>query len=460
MKTIHITQGLDLRLAGAPDQNGVPENKDVWHVSITGGDYVGMKPTICVEEGDRVFAGQLLFFDKKNPGVKFVAPGAGVVQELHRGERRVFQSLDIKLDSGDDFLLSVPYEKTPADKLLSLSDKETRARLVDSGLWIALRTRPFSRIPKVDATPVALFVNAADTNPHAPNPQKIIDARSDDFVNGLRVLSRICGKRMWICLGAQEYEADFIAELEKIPSAQVARFTGKHPSGLVGTHIAKLDPCGLGRVVWTIGYQDVIAIGELFVKGRYPSQRVVSLSGPMVKNPRLIKICHCANLLEVCEGELKSGPARIVSGSVLNGRAVVKRIPGAGRYVNQISVVSDEDAREFFGWLAPGFDKFSASPLVGGSFLKKTFFNITTALHGGPRAVFPNPLFYKLLPLDIEPTVLFKALEIGDLETCEKLGAFELDEEDLALCTLVDLGKNDFGQTLRALLDKAMKEEE
>ncbi len=190
MKTIHITQGLDLRLAGAPDQNGVPENKDVWHVSITGGDYVGMKPTICVEEGDRVFAGQLLFFDKKNPGVKFVAPGAGVVQELHRGERRVFQSLDIKLDSGDDFLLSVPYEKTPADKLLSLSDKETRARLVDSGLWIALRTRPFSRIPKVDATPVALFVNAADTNPHAPNPQKIIDARSDDFVNGLRVTDK------------------------------------------------------------------------------------------------------------------------------------------------------------------------------------------------------------------------------------------------------------------------------
>lgn len=460
MKTIHITQGLDLRLAGTPDQNGVPEKKDVRHVSITGGDYVGMKPTICVEEGERVLAGQLLFLDKKNPGVKFVAPGAGVVREIRRGEQRVFQCLTIELDPGEASLQSVSYEQTPADKLLSLCEKETRARLVDSGLWTALRTRPFSRIPKIDSTPIALFVNAADTNPHAPNPKKIIDVRRDDFVNGLRVLSKICGKRMWICLGAEEYAPEFIVELEKTPNAQVVRFTGKHPSGLVGTHIAKLDPCGLGRVVWSIGYQDVLAIGELFVKGRYPSERIVSLSGPMVKNPRLVKICQGADVLELCEDELKEGPVRIVSGSVLNGRAINKTIPGVGRYANQISIVSDDAAREFLGWLAPAFDKFSASHLVGGSFLKKTFFNITTALHGGPRAVFPNQLFYKVLPLDIEPTILFKALEIGDLEACEKLGGFELDEEDLALCTLVDLGKNDFGQTLRALLDKAMKEEE
>lgn len=460
MKYVKITKGLDLRMTGTPDQTSAPEKKSVKRVAVTGPDYVGMKPTILVEVGEKVLLGQPLFEDKKNPGVKFVAPAAGVVASINRGEKRAFRSIIIDVAAGDAAQESVAFEKFDANSLTELCPTKVRETLVKSGLWTALRTRPFSRIPKIDAIPAALFVNVCDTNPHAPNPQPIVEAASEDFVNGLRVLSRICGKKLWVCFGDAKYSADFIAAVEAVPNVEAVSFSGPHPSGLTGTHIATLDPCGLGKVVWSIGYQDAIAVGALFVKGTLPTERVVSLAGPTVKNPRLLRVPVGACLDEIVDGELKDGPNRVISGSVLCGRAAEGDLCGLGRYVNQISAIGDGDPREFFGWALPGFKKFSAARTVASKWLAKTPFAPTTAEHGGKRAVFPNPTFYKVSPLDLEPTFLFKALEIGDLEKCEKLGAFELDEEDLALFTLVDFGKNDYGQTLRALLNAAMKEEE
>ncbi len=459
MKTIRITRGLDLRLAGAPDQSAAPEKKEAKLIAHTGVDYVGMKPTICVEEGERVLAGQLLFLDKKNPGVKYTSPAAGVVKTVNRGEKRAFQSIIVEADEGDAGRKSVEFPAFSESQLVELCPTKVREELIESGLWIALRTRPFSRVPKVDSVPASLFVNAADTNPHAPNPKLIVESRAQDFLNGLRVLSRICGKKLWVCLGEDEYQSDYVASLEAVPQAEVVRFTGKHPAGLTGTHIAKLDPCGLNKVVWSIGYQDVIAIGALFTRGTLDVDRVISIGGPMVKKPRLLRVQQGACLFELFADELKDEPTRMISGSVLNGRTAVKGLAGLGRYVNQISAIGDGDPRELFAWTLPGFHKFSASRAVASTFFGGTF-AMTTALHGGPRAIIPNPAFNKVTPLDIEPTFLFKALEVGDLDKAEQLGAFELDEEDLALCSLVDFGKNDFGKTLRALLDKAMKEEE
>ena len=459
MKTIKITRGLDLRLAGAPDQSAAPEKKEARLIAHTGVDYVGMKPTICVEEGERVLAGQLLFLDKKNPGVKYTSPAAGVVKKVNRGEKRAFQSIIVEADEGDAGRKSIEFPTFSESQLAELCPTKVREELIESGLWIAFRTRPFSRVPKVDSIPASLFVNAADTNPHAPNPKLVVESRAQDFLNGLRVLSRICGKKLWVCLGVDEYKSDYVASLEAVPQAEVVRFTGKHPAGLTGTHIAKLDPCGLNKVVWSIGYQDVIAIGALFTRGTLDVDRVISIGGPMVKKPRLLRVQQGACLFELFADELKDEPTRMISGSVLNGRTAVKGLAGLGRYVTQISAIGDGDPRELFAWTLPGFHKFSASRAVASTFFGGTF-AMTTALHGGPRAIIPNPAFNKVTPLDIEPTFLFKALEVGDLDKAEQLGAFELDEEDLALCSLVDFGKNDFGKTLRALLDKAMKEEE
>lgn len=460
MKHVNITKGLDLPLAGAPDQTIAPEKKSVQRVATTGLDYVGMKPTIFVEVGERVLLGQPLFEDKKNPGVKFVAPAAGVVESINRGEKRVFRSIIIKVAEGEAAKESVAFEKFDASSTTELCPTKVCETLVKSGLWTALRTRPFGRVPKIGSVPASLFVNVCDTNPHAPNPAPIVEAASEDFLNGLRVLSRICGKKLWVCFGDAKYSAGFIAAVEAVPNVEAVSFSGPHPSGLTGTHIATLDPCGLGKVVWSIGYQDAIAIGELFVKGTLQIERVVSLAGPQVEKPRLLRVPVGACLDEIVEGELKPGPSRVISGSVLCGRAAEGDLRGLGRYVNQISAIGDGDPREFLGWALPGFKKFSVARTVASRWLAKAAFAPTTAEHGGKRAVFPNPAFYKVSPLDLEPTFLFKALEVGDLETSEKLGAFELDEEDLALYTLVDFGKNDYGQTLRALLNAAMKEEE
>lgn len=457
MKTIHIKRGLDLRLSGAPDLSKAPEYKSAKRYAVTGADYVGMKPTILVEEGEEVLAGRPLFEDKKNPGVKFVSPVAGKVAAVVRGEKRAFRS--IAIEAASDPTLSDSFTKYDEKELVELCPSKVREQLIRSGLWVALRTRPFSRVPAIDSTPVALFVNVADSNPHAPDPKPIVEARKADFINGLKVLSRICGNKLWVCFGNSDYTSDFMQEVESVPSAEAVRFVGKHPSGLTGTHIAKLDPCGLNRVVWSIGYQDAIAIGALFTTGVYNAERVVSLSGPAVKNPRLIKVLQGAFVSELVEGELVDGETRVVSGSVLCGRAIVEGEEGLGRYVNQISALGDGDPRELIGWFTPGFSKFSVARTVASTWFPKAAYKMTTALGGGKRAVFPNPAFEKVMPLDICPTFLFKALEIGQLEACERLGAFELDEEDLALCTLVDFGKNDYGKTLRALLNTAIKEE-
>lgn len=461
MKHVKITKGLDLRLEGAPNLDAAPERKAVRRVAVVGPDYVGMKPTLFVEVGDQVLAGQPLFEDKKNPGVRFVAPGAGTVKTINRGEKRAFRSIVIELAPGDDARKAVAFEPRSAAQIAEISPAAIREILVHFGLWTAFRTRPFSRIPHIDAVPAALFVNAANTNPLAPDPRRIIAERRAEFLDGLRVLSRLCGdKKIWVCFGKGDDESEFFAEIEALPNAEVAVFDGPHPSGLTGTHIATLDPCGLGKVVWSINYQDVADVGGFIVGGKFPFERVVSLAGPAVKNPRLLRVNRGACVKEIVDGELVDGANRVISGSVLCGRTVEEGLCGLGAYVDQITAIGDGDPREFFGWAVPGFQKFSAARTVASKFFPPAFFGATTALHGGRRPVFPNALFQKITPLDLEPTFLFKALEVGDLEKSEKLGAFELDEEDLALCTLVDFGKNDYGKTLRAVLDAAMKEED
>ncbi len=457
MKYFEISKGLDLTLAGAPQQKIDSVVRDIRHVALTGPDYIGLKPTLLVQEGDEVVAGQPLFEDKKNPGVLFTSPGAGVVEKIFRGAKRAFRSIVIALHGGDASFESAAFDKFHVEELESLCPNRVQDQLVKSGLWTSFRTRPYSRIPKPGTRPSSIFVTAMDTNPHAPDPAVVIAERPDDFINGLKVLSRICGQKIWLCKSPDgaKIPGDDIEQVES------AIFSGPHPAGLAGTHIHYLDPVGPGKTVWTIGYQDVMAIGELFTQGYYPVERVVSLAGPMVKKPRLIRTRIGASLYELTRDELAAGERRIISGSVLCGRALEDEgLCFLGPYVNQISVISDGDPRELFAWTLPCFRKFSLAGTVGSRYLPVWPFKMNTGLYGGHRAVFPTDMFEKVMPLDILPVFLFRALENGDIDACEKLGALELDEEDVALCTLVDSGKNDFTASLRNMLNLIMKEEE
>lgn len=445
---IKITKGLDLPIAGLPDQQRI-DDVTVTRVAIKGEEYIGLRPSMAVKEGDRVIKGQLLFEDKKIPGVRFTSPACGTVSAIHRGERRVLQSVVIEVD-GNDAVTFIPYAP---DELATLPRETVAAQLIESGLWTAMRTRPFSKTPAPGTEPAAIFVTAMDTNPLAADPQPIILAQREAFYAGLTVLTRLTGGKVHVCQSSG-------GKLGGHPQGQVTfnQFTGPHPAGLVGTHIHFLEPVSLNKQVWHLNYQDVIAYGKLFLDGILWTERVIALGGPQVKHPRLLRTCLGASLDEMLVGELQDGENRILSGSVLNGTQAVGPQAFLGRFHLQVSVLKEGREKELLGWVAPGRDKFSITRTTVGHFLKKKLFNLSTDTHGGERAMVPIGNYERVMPLDILPTMLLRDLLAGDSDSAQALGCLELDEEDLALCTYVCPGKYEYGPVLRSVLTQIEQE--
>ncbi|HDR1006833.1 TPA: Na(+)-translocating NADH-quinone reductase subunit A [Pasteurella multocida] len=444
---ITIKKGLNLPISGSPEQV-IRDGNAITEVALLGEEYVGMRPSMKVREGDVVKKGQVLFEDKKNPGVVFTAPASGTVTAIHRGAKRVLQSVVIKIEGNEQ----ITFEKYTTEQLNQLTSEQVRQNLQTSGLWTALRTRPFSKVPAVDATPVSIFVNAMDTNPLCADPQVIVQQSAQAFEAGLTVLSRLHEGKVYLCKAANaSIPSPSIANLD------VKEFTGPHPAGLSGTHIHFIDPVSATKFVWYINYQDVIAVGKLFTTGELDVSRVVSLAGPQVKNPRLVRTVLGANLSQLTANEVKDGENRVISGSVLSGAKAAGPVDYLGRYALQVSVLEEGREKEFLGWIMPGANKYSLSRTVLGHFSKKLF-NFTTALNGGERAMVPIGAYERVMPLDIIPTLLLRDLAAGDTDSAQALGCLELDEEDLALCTFVCPGKNEYGPLLRQALDKIEKE--
>ncbi|MGR9072996.1 MAG: Na(+)-translocating NADH-quinone reductase subunit A [Gammaproteobacteria bacterium] len=445
-----IEKGLDLPITGEPQQT-IEEGKAVSSVAILGMDYVGMKPKMYVAEGDSVKLGQAIFEDKKNPGVQFTAPGAGIVKAVNRGAKRVLQSVVIELSGNEEKL----FAKYPKSRLPSLSADKIKQNLLDSGLWTSFRTRPYGKIPGVDSVPHSIFVTAIDTNPLAANPEVVVKERETDFTNGLTILTRLTQGKVYLCKAA----GSAIPAIEHEQVA-VAEFSGPHPAGLPSTHIHLIDPVNAEKSVWHLDYQSLMAIGALFTTGKLNVERVVSIAGPSVKNPRLIRTRLGANTNELVHDELEPGENRVISGSVLFGHRAADWAGYLGRYHNQISVLHEGREREFFGWIVPGKNKYSAINVFTSSQDRSSGrrFPLTTTKNGSPRAIVPIGVYESVMPLDILPTPLLRSLLVGDTDQAQLLGCLELDEEDLALCTFVDPGKHDFGPVLRANLTKIEKE--
>jgi Na+-transporting NADH:ubiquinone oxidoreductase subunit A len=442
---IKIKQGLDLPITGTPDQQ-ISQGNTVTEVAVVGPDYVGMKPTMAVKEGDKVKKGQVLFTDKKTAGVQYTAPVSGVVKAINRGDRRVFLSMVVAVEGSEE----ITFQSYPANKLNEISREDVQENLVASGLWTALRTRPYSKVPVLDSVPSSIFVTAMDTNPLAAEPELIIAEQTDAFKAGLQVLKRLTEGKLYVCK----------APNAKIPAAgieTIEEFSGPHPAGLAGTHIHKLDAVSAAKTVWSIGYQDVIAIGQLFTTGCLNSERIISLAGPQVSKPRLVRTLVGANLTELTAGELTEGENRVISGSVFGGRTAAEGLGYLGRFHNQISVLEEGRDRPLLHYLRPGFERFSVMPIYISRFLNKTF-NFTTTTNGSERAMVPVGTYERIMPLDILPTQLLRALIVEDMEVAVNLGALELDEEDLALCSYTCPGKYEYGPILRTNLTRIEQE--
>jgi len=442
-----LRKGLNLPVAGPPSSDPAEDGPIIRTVALLGADYIDLKPRLSVQEGDVVAAGAPIFAHKDTPNVQVVSPVSGKVKAVNRGHRRALISVEIEVDDA---------AASPVD-FSSVGDINTveglTERLCASGLWTSFRTRPYSKVPASDAKPTAIFVTAMDTEPHAPNPATIVRAEAEAFKLGLAAISKLTDGKTYLC-----HETG-----EGIPGADSAEataadFSGPHPAGLPGTHINFLEPPTGNKSVWTIWYQDVIAIGHLLETGKINSERVISLSGPLCTSPRLIKTIAGASMAELTEGEFDdSTPARIISGSILSGRAGDGPRGYLGRYAGQVSVIEEDTKQIPLGWIRPMSNKFAVQPVLGPSFSKKLQ-AFTSNLNGGRRAMVPIGTFEELMPQDFLPTQLLRALLVMDTDEAQALGALELDEEDLALVSFACPAKYEYGMALRDCLTKIEKE--
>ncbi|MGE4497698.1 MAG: Na(+)-translocating NADH-quinone reductase subunit A [Deferribacterales bacterium] len=445
MKKVVLKKGIDLPLSGAPEQK-IYESGSVSRYAVTGDDHIGLKPAMNVQEGDSVKSGDLLFTDKKNKGVKFVSPFSGRVLAVNRGEKRRFISLEIEIDGreGADFRTFGDPKKIDAETL--------RTAINDAGLWTSFISRPFGKTPAADASADYIFVTAADTRPLAADVKTAIADREEYFAAGVSALEKLAGKKLYVCVGS----VDSVPVVEGAKTEYVC-FQGPHPSGLAGTHIHFLAPAHAGNRTWEIGWQDTAAIGELLLTGKIPVQTVISLCGTGAVKPRLIRTVRGAWLGDLLKNEISAEDVRVISGSALHGRKAAAPADYLHRYINQVTLIPEGRDRRFMGWAGPGTDMHSVKrSFLTGFGMGRPVFN--TNLNGGKRPIVPVGSYEDVMPLDILPTYLLRAVSVGDFETAEKLGCLELLEEDLSLCTYACPGKQDYAPMLRQVLDLLERE--
>ena len=447
---ITTRKGLNVPLSGAPDPS-IDDGRAVRTVALLGRDYVGLKPRMLIQEGDDVSVGDALFFDKRDPDVMYTALGTGTVIAVNRGERRALLSVVIELDEkGED---APRFPDLAGGVVDTLDTSQIREVLQTSGQWTAFRSRPFSRVPLSDSEPRSIFVTAIDTNPLAADPSTIVATREPDFEAGLTILTKLTEGPVYLCTDAMWSATT--GDSDKIDHAV---FSGPHPAGLAGTHIHHLDPVGIERTVWHIGYQDVIAIGELFTRGRISTSRVVAIGGPAVERPRLVTTRLGASIDELTAGELTQGAAvgpgpRVISGSVLSGRKAHGPEAYLGRYHVQVTAIYAGGQRRLLGWLPFRSSAFSYTGMFA-SRQQRRLEDMTTGSHGRATGIIPVDAFEKVVPLDIATVPLLRALLIKDTDQAQALGCLELDAEDLALCSFVCPGKNDYGTVLGVNLEQ------
>ena len=435
---IQIKKGLDIPVSGRPVQE-ISHGPEVHRVAIVADDYVGLRPAMAVSEGEQVRLGQAIFADKTHPDILLTAPASGIVSYIHRGPKRKLISVEIQVKGQDE-------ERFPTRDVGTLTGDLVREGLTRSGLWAALRTRPFNKIPDPQSAPRSIFVTAMDTQPLAGDPAVILGELAEDFVLGLHALTRLTEGPVYVC-----HEEGRDVPGRDVSGVTMASFAGPHPAGLPGTHIHFLDPVGVGRTVWFIGYQDVATYGTFFRTGRIATDRVVALAGPSVREPRLLRTRTGACLDELIAGQLVDEESRIVSGSLLSGRQSVPPANFLGRYHVQVSVLPEGRQREFFGWAGPAFDKFSITRTCASFWFRRS----ARRLPGIRRLTVAGEPWCRSGCTKRSCRWIFcrrsllRALIVGDTDQAQALGCLELDEDDLGLCTFVCPSKYDYGPILR-----------
>ena len=446
MAKFSLRRGLDVPIEGSPQQK-ISKGNPPKTMAVKGTDFNGLKPKMLVSEGDKVDKGTPLFCHKDCPEIRFVSPCKGNVQSINRGEKRSLLSVVIEVEN----LSAKSVNFIKQNKSIKSQKEFVKKCLLDSGLWTSFLTRPYSKIPNPKSEPSSIFITAIDTEPLCPDADVVIDDNLEAFEEGIKKVALLTKGKVFVC-NKEENQFD-------IEGCEVIGFEGPHPAGLVGTHIHFLDAPDANKTVWSIGYQDIIAIGKLFLSGYLEAERTIAICGPLAKNPRLVRTYEGASLKDLLENEyLNDDLCRIVSGSVLSGVIAENKLAYLSKYSRQVTLMHEDRNKILFGWIKPQPNKFSVMPVLISAFMPSKLFNLTSNLNGGRRAMVPTGIFETLMPQDYLPTQLLRSLLVMDTDTAQSLGALELDEEDLALATFACPAKYEYGPALRDCLQKIEKE--
>ena len=447
--TIKISKGLDIKIDGKAVEKTV-KIQPSGVIEIKPDHFHGITPKITVKEGEAIKAGTPLFYNKNYESMKFVSPVSGSIREIKRGERRKVMSILIDVNSQLEFL------KFGVKKTSSLTADEIKSTLLNSGLWVYIKQRPYDTIANPDRTPKAIFISGFDSAPLAPDYEYVMKDKMNDFQAGLDVLSKLTTGKIHIGLKS----ANSIFATAK--GVETTIFTGVHPAGNAGVQINKVNPINKGEVVWTINPQDVVIIGRLFSKGVVDMTKTVALTGPEVENPQYFETIAGNSITDIVKGNLKktSYPLRYVSGNLLSGTQISEN-GFLTPYASQISVIDDGgETHELFGWAMPRLNKFSASNMFFTKLLPRKKFKYDARLLGGPRSIIMSGEWDKVFPMDILPEQLIKAMIAKNIDRMENLGAYEVAPEDFALCEFVDTSKLPLQAIVREALDVLKQEVE
>ena len=441
-----IKKGLDIKLLGEAEKTIVDLNAEKF--AIKPPDFIGCFPKVLVKEGDDVKAGTPLYFDKYRDNIIFTSPVSGKVEAIKRGPKRRLLEIIIDSDGKNEAI------DFGSSKINSLKKDEIVEKMLKSGVWPVLRQRPYSVIANPNETPKAIFVAAYDTSPLAPDFDLIVHGQGDEFQAGLDVLTKLTEGIVHLNVDANRTTSKVFLNSKNV---QINTFSGPHPSGNVSVHISKVDPINKGDIVWYLYPQDVLTIGKLFLEGKYDSSRVIALAGSEVKNPKYYKTFVGASITNMVADNTSKGDNRFISGTVLTGEKIEKD-GFVGFYDSIVTVIPEGNHHEFFGWLLPGFGKFSFSKTFPAWLTPNKKYKVDTNLHGGVRAYVMTGKFEKVFPFDIYPLQLIKAVLVEDIDLMENLGIYEIDHEDFALCEVIDTSKTEIQSIIRKGLDMMRQE--
>lgn len=458
---IKIKKGLDLPIGGEAAQT-ISDALDIRRYAVKPTDFVGLTPKLLVQEGDTVNAGSPLFCEKKDTRICFTSPVSGTVSAIVRGDKRALLAVVVEANG----------ESAAVKATTDLSNAENiKKAMLETGIWTALRQRPFGTVASPDAQPKAIFVSAFDSAPLAPNYDFVLQSRANEFAKGLEVLGKLTAGKVHVCFRPGQRLEKEAAQVSNVATHTV---TGPHPAGNIGTQIAAINPINKGDIVWTMNPQDVANLGHLALTGEYRPERTIAVAGPVVNNPRYYRVIAGACTEQIVSNtQLKANTEgtgfRYISGDVLTGTQIEAN-GFIGAYDSMISILPEGDHYDFMGWLAPNFKKFSFSRTFLSAFrcaksnkaaVEKcscTAPKFDTNLHGGVRPFIFTGNFEQVFPMDIYPMQLIKACIVGDIELMENLGMYEVEPEDFALCEFIDVSKTEIQTIIRQALEQLRKE--